>query len=424
MPDHARLWSALGCQKDSAAAQFFQHHVPNYLSMSLDEIFDRGYQKFGKSHSCLAMNQRKKELLLTSSSFHDLLWKTSDPDTKIITMEAMFNQIKLILSCNHNVDVDASEAIQIFCRVMPEAMKDELKSKLNPSEVGDVYKLPLERFEQAIRLVRPVSKAEMRHMVKQQAHARRTMVASAPAETLEQHSTTESSDCDQDWSTDSTPPPLASAPAESAPTYAWTMLDTAPPRRTSGAPAKGNSRGSATQRTAATLADALLGPGSSPGGSTFLQVAAYDIGGEGATKDGKPPRELPAWLLAELSHPRMCPYCRRLGMAQTRVDRNGLCPFDPKKPMDPRKGHWRVWLCIYISGIEGTPGLLELGWTDAALEASKAWKPEDFEKYKRLLDNTTVLNTRIHNKAERADSATKTQPATGTQRANRLGEKQ
>ena len=323
VPDHSRLWNALGCLKDSPAAQFFQHHVPNYLSMPLDEIFHRGYQKFGKSHSCLAMNQRKRELLLTSSSFHDLVFKTSDPDSKTTTMVAMFNLIKLILSCNHNVAVDAPEAIQIFCRVMPEAMKEELKSKLNPSEVGDVYKLPMERFEEAIRLVRPVSKADMRQMVKQQAHARRTNVASAPAETLKQHLATESSDCDQGWSTESVSPPLASAPAESTLTYEWTMLDTAPrPRHTSSAPAKRDSTASATIRT-----EPIMSPYPSTG-PRLIQVAAYDVARESQTKDGKPPAELPEFIQKELLHPKTCEYCRRLGMVQTLLPK-------PNRPLEP-----------------------------------------------------------------------------------------
>ena len=204
----------------------------------------------------------------------------------------------------------------------------------------------------------------------------------------------------------------------------WTMLDTAqPPRRTSSTPAKRDSAGSATQHTTAICTDTIMCPCPSAG-PRLLQIAAYDIVRESKTKDGKPPAELPEFIQKELLHPKTCEYCRRLGMVQTRVDRDGKCPFDPSKPMDPRQGHWRVWLCIYISGIDGTPALLDLGWTDAALEASKKAKPDEFKKYAHLLNNTTVLNSRMHNKAERADSASKTQPATGTQRVNQLGENQ
>ena len=244
-------------------------------------------------------------------------------------------------------------------------------------------------------------------------------MASAPAETLKQHLATESSDCDQGWSTESVSPPLASALAESTPTYEWTMLDTAPrPRHTSSAPAKRDSTASATIRT-----EPIMGPYPSTG-PRLIQVAAYDVARESQTKDGKLPVQLPDWLQKELLHHKTCEYCRKLGMVQTRVDQDGNCPFDPRKPMDPRQGHWQVWLCIYISGIDGTPALLNLGWTDAALEASKKAKPDEFKKYARLLNNTTVLNSRMHNKAERADSASKTQPATGTQRVNQLGENQ
>lgn len=56
---------------------------------------------------------------------------------------------------------------------------------------------------------------------------------------------------------------------------------------------------------------------------------------------------------------------------------------------------------------------MALGWDDAALEASKKHRPDDFKKYARLISNQKVLNTRTHNKAERADSATKQQPAIG-----------
>ena len=429
LPDHSRLWNILGVEQGSPAALYYQKYLPNYLQMSLDAIIHHGNVKFGDSHSCLNMNQRKKELLLTASSFHDLLWSPSDADSKTISMQEMFNHIRLILTCNHTVEVSASEAIQVFCRVLPVALKEELKTKLNPSEVGDIYKLSLARFEQAIRLVRAVSKAEMRHMVRQQAPAKKALLASAPAETLERRLAAAPADRDHDWPAEFVAPPTFSAPAESIPaTYEYTMLDTAP-RPPSTSATRGLARSMTPHTTS--ICHTKTAP-SLQTGPRYLQLAAYDLKGErnGAAKgkDDKPPRktELPTFIQEELKHPLKCLHCQALGMVQTRVDRDGNCPFDPAKPMNPHKAHWRVWFCIWISGLEGTQALLDLDWTPAALEASMKANPDGAKKYERLLQNETVRNTRTHNKAERADSVSfgKNQPAVGTQRSSQLGEDQ
>ena len=197
-------------------------------------------------------------------------------------------------------------------------------------------------------------------------------MASAPAETLEQHLATESSDCDQGWSTESVSPPLASAPAESTPTYEWTMLDTAQlPRRTSSAPAKRDSAGSATQHTTAICTEPIMCPYPSAG-PRLLQIAAYDVVRESKTKDGKPPAELPEFIQKELLHPKTCEYCRRLGMVQTLLPK-------PNRPLEPSEQiSWGKNSKPYEERLRWTAGPTALGTrrkycTDSRIHSNRSW---------------------------------------------------
>ena len=365
IPDHSRLWVELFVLKDSPAERHFTHATRNFLKMSIDRIIWVAFLRFGDTHACLVMYDRKKELLLTTQSFADMIWKTAGSTCSELTLSAMFDEIWLILSKNHNEDItDPSEAIQIFCRVLPEPLKEQLKSKLDPSEHRRIFKLSLDRFQQAIRQVNPVTQADMRRMIGAPPAARRAHVASAPAEAALPQTHTE--------------PP--------------TVLQLHTPGET-----------------------LALAPAETAGVTRPMQVAAFDNNRFPAVDDDeKPPRPLPDFIRRELEHPEDCKYCKKRNIVQMRVNRAGKCPFDETNPDNPKFAHWRAWLGKYISGVE-VPG-----WTEEALafcrdRDDKARK--DFAKYDRIIRSPEVISARTHNLARLAEAANTTPAATGTQRS-------
>ena len=346
IPDHPRLWISQ-CANHSTAAVYFKDHLPNFLSMPIDEVIHWGFERFGDTHSCSTMYERQQELLLSPHSFVNLIFEAKDPPEKSVTLIAMFEKLKLILTHHHTKELNSKEMIQVFCRVMPEAMREQLKVKLNPNEVHDIFNLPIERFEQALRLVTPATQADLRRM----AGGRRTAISAAPAEM--------------------SPDPLEDE--YDASRYA-------------------------------TVA-AVVGHGNQ------RPPNVNEISGDPLT-DGQElsDRELPDFVRNEIAHPEHCQICRKLKVAQMRTDREGRCPFDPSAPMDPKKGHWRVWLCLYISGIE-VPG-----WSAEAMRASRARSAKEFAQYDRLVKNVVVQKQRKRNLAHLAEEA-----PTGTQRSDNLG---
>ena len=346
IPDHPRLWISQ-CANHSTAAVYFKDHLPNFLSMPIDEVIHWGFERFGDTHSCSTMYERQQELLLGPHSFVNLIFEAKDPPEKSVTLIAMFEKLKLILTHHHTKELNSKEMIQVFCRVMPEAMREQLKVKLNPNEVHDIFNLPIERFEQALRLVTPATQADLRRL----AGGRRTAISAAPAEM--------------------SPDPLEDE--YDASRYA-------------------------------TVA-AVVGHGNQ------RPPNVNEISGDPLT-DGQEltDRELPEFVRNEIAHPEHCQICRKLKVAQMRTDREGRCPFDPSAPMDPKKGHWRVWLCLYISGIE-VPG-----WNAEAMRASRARSSKEFAQYDRLVKNVVVQKQRKRNLAHLAEEA-----PTGTQRSDNLG---
>ena len=365
VPDHSRLWIELFLLKGSPAERHFTHATRNFLKMCINEIIYVTFLHFSDTHACLIMYERKKELLLTTQSFADLIWKSAESTASEMTLSAMFDEIWLILSKNHNEDnVNTSEAIQIFCRVLPETLKEQMKAQLNPSEHANIFKLSLDRFRQAIRQVNPVTQVDMRRMIGTPNASRRTHVASAPAEAAYPHAYT-------------APP---------------TVLQLHTPGET-----------------------IALAPAETAGVTRPMQVAAFDTTRSPPAKaDEEQPRPLPDWIQRELDHPKKCLPCIKLGVVQMRVNRAGKCPFDAADPDNPKYAHWRAWLGKFISGVE-IPG-----WTEEAMafcrdRDDKARK--DWAKYDRIVRSAEVTSARTHNLALRAEAANTAPAATGTQRS-------
>ena len=89
IPDHPRLWISQ-CANHSMAVVYFKDHLPNFLSMPIDEVIHWGFERFGDTHSCSTMYERQQELLLGPHSFVNLIFEAKDPPEKSVTLIAMF----------------------------------------------------------------------------------------------------------------------------------------------------------------------------------------------------------------------------------------------------------------------------------------------------------------------------------------------
>ena len=117
---------------------------------------------------------------------------------------------------------------------------------------------------------------------------------------------------------------------------------------------------------------------------------------------------VPDFVRREISHSQQCLPCIKRNVVQMRVDEAGKCPFDETNPDDPRRGHWRAWLGIHISGVNVT------GWTDEARTACRihnSKNPKGWMKYDQIKRGAHVISARIHNLKLQAKAANATPAA-------------
>ena len=367
VPLHASLWLKAGIKLNSTAYKYLQYQLPGFADMCLDEQMYHVMKRFHPTHSCKVLYTRQKERLLDSKSFALHVFLRAKPNDESSILD-MFEEICLVLSARNQRSFDHVEAITLFMRVLPRQLQDLVSSKFTAREAPKLYHLSIERFREGLQQCGSVTYRALCNMCEQMPN-------------LRQHNLTYP---------EQTPDELQRARQKRAHAAKRLQLANAPNDLREMQP-----HVSWEDETD----EYILPEGSQFGAPILMQVNTSELERREmkakARQDAKDkptqPTETRDWLKREMNHVFQCGQCTKLGMTQMRVDKNGLCPFDPNHPVDPRKGHWRVYLAIFIAGKKVN------GWDEAAMKEARPHDPEGFTKYDKFIQVPSIIQAREHN---------------------------